>query len=391
MSDRRLYMLEPRSPGAEWAPFAGVRPVAELRAGVWRIRERWEGILHAETVAILGDHCPGFFEGAEPPVSAAGPVEGPAIVAASWFAPSGEPLELDEGTARLTHEGLTVAWIVGEGDTWEGEHEEGDAQEIDGLVLHGAYDLLTALEHLLPADCADFLATRGDDLPGGSIVIGEPSEVAIFGGFVEPGVVFDTRHGAIVIEEGAQVRGGSRLEGPLYIGPQSWVLGGDVKGSVLGPHCRVRGEVSSCLFLAYVNKAHDGFVGHSVFGAWVNLGAGTITSNLKNTYGPVRLEAGGIRIETERQFLGSLVADHAKTAIGTLLGTGTIIGAGANVFGGPAPKWVRPFAWGVAGADRVTEDGFLTTAGRVLPRRQVELTTERAESLRAMYRRSTGP
>ena len=57
MSDRALYLLEPMNPGPAWAPFAGVRPVAELRAGVWRIRERWEGILDAETSAILGDHC----------------------------------------------------------------------------------------------------------------------------------------------------------------------------------------------------------------------------------------------------------------------------------------------------------------------------------------------
>ncbi len=390
MSDRLLYLLEPIDPGAEWAPFAGVRPVAELRAGVWRIRERWEGILDAETAAILGDHCAGFFEGAEPPVQPLAPVDGPCLVAASWFAPSGEPLELDPAARRLTHDGMTVGWVVAAGERWEGPDEAGDAQEIDGLVLHGAHDILTALEHLLPADCADFLAHRGDDLPGGSIVIGEPSEVVILGGFVEPGVVFDTRGGGIVIDEAAQVRSGARLEGPLYVGPQTIILGGDVRGSVFGPQCRVRGEVSACVFHGYVNKAHDGFVGHSVLGAWVNLGAGTTTSNLKNTYGKIRLEAAGVRIETERQFLGSLIADHAKTAIGTMLGTGTIIGAGANVFGGAVPKWVRPFAWGLGGVERVTEAGFLEIAGRVLPRRQVELTPERSAALTATYRRLTG-
>ncbi len=390
MSDRPLYLLEPMEPGAAWAPFAGVRPVSELRAGVWRIRERWEGILEAETAAILGNHCAGFFEGAEPPVQPMGPVEGPCIVAASWFAPSGVPLELEPDARRLVHEGTTVAWFVADGEEWTGPHDEGEAQEVDGLLLHGAHDILTALEHLLPADCADLLATRGDDLPGGSIVIGEPSEVVIFGGFVEPGVVFDTRGGGIVIDEGAQVRSGARLEGPLYIGPQTIIFGGDVRASVFGPQCRVRGEVSACVFHGYVNKAHDGFVGHSVLGAWVNLGAGTTTSNLKNTYGDIRLEPAGQRIETGRQFLGSLIADHAKTAIGTLLSTGTVIGAGANVFGGAPPKWVPPFAWGATGSARVTEEGFLTVAGRVLPRRQVELTPERVAGLTATYRRLSG-
>ena len=106
MSDRPLYLLEPITPGAAWAPFAGVRPVAELRAGIWRIRERWEGFFDAETAVILGDHCAGFFEGAEPPVQPMAPVVGPCIVAASWFAPTGEPLDLDPDARRLTHAGI---------------------------------------------------------------------------------------------------------------------------------------------------------------------------------------------------------------------------------------------------------------------------------------------
>ena len=85
-----LYLLEPDRPGAAWAPFAGVRPIAELRAGAWRVRERWEAACAAETAAILGDHADGFSEGDEPPVRPPAPVEGPAVIGASWFAPSGE-------------------------------------------------------------------------------------------------------------------------------------------------------------------------------------------------------------------------------------------------------------------------------------------------------------
>ena len=390
MSDRPLYLLEPEHPGPSWAPFAGVRPIAGMRAGIWPIHERWEGILETETVAILGAHCAGFFEGEGPEVRAPEPVEGPAIVAASWFAPSGQVPAIEEGTRRLTHEGASVAWIVADGERWEGPHDEGGEQEVDGILLHGTHDLLTALEHLLPADCSDLLSNRGDDLPGGSIVIGEPSEVVLFGAFVEPGVIFDTRAGGIVVDEGVQLRSGARLEGPLYVGPHTIVLGGDIRASVFGPQCRVRGEVTASVFQGYANKAHEGFVGHSVLGAWVNLGAGTTTSNLKNTYGDIQLGTGDARIATGRQFLGSLIGDHAKTAIGTLLGTGTVVGAGANLFGGAAPKVVPPFAWGVDGAERVTEEGFLRTAGRVMPRRGVEFTPEREASLAATHRRLTG-
>jgi hypothetical protein len=126
------------------------------------------------------------------------------------------------------------------------------------------------------------------------------------------------------------------------------------------------------VFLGYANKAHDGFVGHSVIGRWANLGAGTITSNLKNTYGRVRLDVAGTPLDTGLQFLGSLIGDHAKTAIGTLLGTGTVIGTGANVFDAVRPpKYVPPFAWGTTGSARLSRDGFLKIAERVLPRRDV--------------------
>ena len=125
-------------------------------------------------------------------------------------------------------------------------------------------------------------------------------------------------------------------------------------------------------------------------GHWVNLGALTTTSNLKNTYGPVRLEVAGERIETGRQNLGTLFGDHAKTAIGTMLATGTVVGAGANVFGPPTPpKYVPPFAWGGAGDGRLTSDGFLRVAERVMTRRNVALTPERRLSLERTFARGT--
>jgi UDP-N-acetylglucosamine diphosphorylase / glucose-1-phosphate thymidylyltransferase / UDP-N-acetylgalactosamine diphosphorylase / glucosamine-1-phosphate N-acetyltransferase / galactosamine-1-phosphate N-acetyltransferase len=172
------------------------------------------------------------------------------------------------------------------------------------------------------------------------------------------------------------------------VGGGTRVLGGFIREAVFGPECRVRGEIASTVFLGYGNKAHDGFVGHSVVGHWVNLGAGTTTSNLKNTYGAVRLEVRGARIETGRSNLGTLFGDHAKTAIGTMLATGTVIGAGANVFGATVPpKYVPAFAWGCAG-ERVTEDGFLTVARRVLARREVAWSDARQDSLRRTYARS---
>lgn len=384
-----LYLLEPEQPGAAWAPFTGVRPIAELRAGVWRIRERWEAATGAESVAILGDHAAGFQDGDEPPTRAVGPIDGPAIIGRSSFAPSGATIDIAAGARRLTHSGITVGWIVPHGERWDGPNDEGPSAEIDGVPLGGTFDLLTALDQLLSADCADFRADPGDGVPAGSIVLGDAADVVCHGAQVEPGVVFDVRHGTIVLERNAEVRSGTRLEGPVYVGPDTKVFGGFIRNSVFGPECRVRGEIASSVFFGYANKAHDGFVGNSVVGYWVNLGAGTTTSNLKNTYGPVRLDPAGERIDTGRTNVGTLFGDHAKTSIGTMLSTGSIVAAGANVFGTlTPPKYVPPFAWGCGGDEWMTEEGFLRIAERVLPRRGITLTPERRESLRRTYRRA---
>jgi UDP-N-acetylglucosamine diphosphorylase/glucosamine-1-phosphate N-acetyltransferase len=385
-----LLMLDSTVPGPIWAPFAGVRPLSELRAGIWKIRERWEAALDLDAAAIVTPHASGFHEGFEPPCQTKVSGSGPVILASSSFAPTGVPIELAAQTRRLTHAGKTVAWLVADAARWDGPNDEGPSQEVDGLPLRGTFDLITALDRFLVADCLGFAAGTVDPVPAASIVLGDPGIIFCRGAAVEPGVVFDTRSGAIVLEAGVEVRHGTRLEGPLYVGERSRILGGHSRYSVFGPRCNVNGEVSNSVFVGYANKSHDGFLGHSVLGPWVNLGAGTTTSNLKNTYGTVSLEVAGERIVTGRQFLGSLIGDHAKTAIGTLFSTGTVIGAGASVFGPvQPPKYVPPFSWGSDGTKRVTEEGFLKVAERVMPRRDVAFTSERRSSLRDTYRRLT--
>ena len=385
----QLYLLEPDSPGPEWAPYAGVRPIAELRAGAWLVRERWEAALEADTTATIGDHVHGFQEAGAAPVIAPGPIKGPATIGASWFAPSGARVGAGSAARRFTHHGSTVGWVVAQGETWKGPNDAGPGLEIEGLPLRGAFDLVTALEVLLEGDCADFVGSVTSEIPKGSLVLGDPGKVISRGAAIEPGVVFDVRHGAVVLQDGVEVRHGTRLEGPVFVGPNTRIHGGFIRGCSFGPECRVHGELATTVFVGYDNKSHDGFVGHSVLGPWVNLGAGTITSNLKNTYGPVRLDVRDTRIETGRLNLGTLFGDHAKTAIGTMLSTGTVVSAGANVFGAAAPKYVPPFAWGSAGTERVSEEGFLRVAERVLERRSVEFSAGVRSSLRQTYSRGT--
>ena len=385
----RLYLLEPDTGSWAWAPFGGVSPVAEWRVGAYRIRERWERTVGRSVTAIIDDRMAGYRDVDSAPVQPAGEISGPAIVADARFAPrlSDRPMAT---FSRLTAEGRSVAWHVAEGQSWSGPHDDGEDRPIDGLALEGAGDILDGLDTLLAHDARHLAGSVTSMIPPGSIVLGASEDVVLHHAEVEPGVVFDVRGGPVVID-GGTVRSGTRLEGPIYLGPGTVILGGSLRNSAIGPECRVRGEVASSVFMGYANKAHDGFLGHSVVGQWANLGALTTTSNLKNTYGTVRLQTDAHRWDTRRQFLGSLIGDHAKIAIGTMLGTGTIIGAGANVFGaGPVPKYLPPFAWGSDGNERMSATGFLTVASRVMPRRGVEWTPEREASLAAAYARLTG-
>jgi len=371
---QQLYLLDP-DPGPAWEPFAGVRPLSELRAGAHLIRERWEMFVGTEAAAIFAlPHLAGFPEAGVPPVEPRRSVPGPAIIGSSTFAPRGLAAPFPDVPTRLVHGGITVGWAVPAGGTWSGPVANARAIDVDGVLLRGVHDLVTALEQLLREDTIKLLGDS-EPVPQGSIVIGDPAWISLREDLIEPGVVFDTRNGPVVLESGVEVRSGTRLEGPLWVGSNTRLVGGPLRNSAIGPWSVVHGEMSTTTLLGYANKSHYGFVGHSVLGRWVNLGAGTTTSNLKSTYGPVRLRVRDADLETGHQFLGSLIGDHAKTAIGTMLDTGSVIGAGASVFDGlRAPKYVPPFAWGGAASERMTKQKFLAIVERVLPRRDIQVT-----------------
>ena len=138
---------------------------------------------------------------------------------------------------------------------------------------------------------------------------------------------------------------------------------------------RLGGEIGGTSIVGYSNKAHDGHLGDSIVGEWVNLGAGTDNSNLLNTYSevPVRLEPDGPRERTGRIFFGSVIGDHVKCAIGTRLMTGTVLGTGAMVARStPPPSTVRRFAWLTDDGERSYQIGkFVEVARTVMARRSL--------------------
>jgi UDP-N-acetylglucosamine diphosphorylase / glucose-1-phosphate thymidylyltransferase / UDP-N-acetylgalactosamine diphosphorylase / glucosamine-1-phosphate N-acetyltransferase / galactosamine-1-phosphate N-acetyltransferase len=210
----------------------------------------------------------------------------------------------------------------------------------------------------------DFLAAGRSGIEGvveePSAVRGSPSNVYIApGARVHPMVVIDAAAGPVYIDEGAEIQPFTRIEGPCYVGKRSILLGAKCReGNSIGPMCRIGGEVEQSIILGYSNKYHDGFLGHAYVGQWVNLGAMTTNSDLKNDYSNVSVVLDGRRsIDTGSTKVGALVGDHAKTSIGTLLNTGAYVGAMTLLVasGRLMPKFIPSFAWYVEG---LLSEGF---------------------------------
>jgi UDP-N-acetylglucosamine diphosphorylase / glucose-1-phosphate thymidylyltransferase / UDP-N-acetylgalactosamine diphosphorylase / glucosamine-1-phosphate N-acetyltransferase / galactosamine-1-phosphate N-acetyltransferase len=372
-----------------WEPFALTRPAGELLFGTMTLRERTERAAGARCAGHLtAEHLRGFEEPGAPPVLA-GPEsgEGDRLFLLSRFVPAGGERALDPGSLRegpLRCGDAVVGWFAPRGsppppDSFLLQPDSGGAPNgaaLDGRVLVHVWELLTLNPAQLTRDIETrFPAPETPSLPAGVHHWGEHSLIVDPSARLEPGAVFDTSRGPIWIDREAVVRAFSRLAGPAYIGPGSSVLGGPVECVSVGPVCRVRGELAESICLGYVNKQHDGHMGHAYLGRWVNLGAETTNSDLKNNYGTIRVWTPGGEVDTGEIKLGSLVGDHVKTGIGLLLNTGTVIGAGSNLFGAAMPpKYVPPFSWG-SGEELVEFrlDKFLEVAERAMSRRDVEM------------------
>ncbi len=211
---------------------------------------------------------------------------------------------------------------------------------------------------------------------------------------ISPTVVLDTSAGPIFIDQHAAIRPGSVIIGPAYIGPHTIITDRSlIKGRTsIGPQCRIGGEVGGTIIQGYSNKSHDGHLGDSYVGEWVNFGAGTTNSNLLNTYGEVvmRLRPDGPRERTGMTFLGAIVGDHVKFAILTRIMTGTVVGTGAMIASStPPPTTVPGFAW-LTDDDRASVrsyrfDKFIEVAQTVMARRNVPLSDALCERLRTLH------
>jgi UDP-N-acetylglucosamine diphosphorylase/glucosamine-1-phosphate N-acetyltransferase len=392
----------------DWRPFALTRPIGEVRFGAMTLRERierWAGV--AADGTLTRPWLAGFREADAPPaLPRTGAPEGDLLLVCSRFVPEGEPPdELLE--VRLPVLLVCRGTVVGcrlpagtdrpDADWLAAPEAIQGAREIavSGRLLGGVWQLVEFGPERLERDVSDAAAAESAGAgagatPAGVHRLGDGPLLFGEGVSIEPGALLDTRGGGILLGPGTSVRTGARLAGPIAVAEDCRLLGGSYSVLSAGPRCYLRGELEETTAFGYVNKAHDGFIGHAVIGRWVNLGALTTNSDLKNTYGAVSLGGPDGPVDTDLIKLGCLLGDHVRTAIGTLLNTGTVVGAGASLFGDRMPpKWVPPFAWGADGepASYLLES-FVETAATVFRRRGVVADERVREWWTACWRRA---
>jgi UDP-N-acetylglucosamine diphosphorylase / glucose-1-phosphate thymidylyltransferase / UDP-N-acetylgalactosamine diphosphorylase / glucosamine-1-phosphate N-acetyltransferase / galactosamine-1-phosphate N-acetyltransferase len=212
---------------------------------------------------------------------------------------------------------------------------------------------------------------------------------------IDPFVVLDARLGPIWIDAGAKLQPFTRIEGPCYVGAGSQLFRANIReGTTIGPVCRVGGEVEESILHGYANKYHDGFLGHSYVCPWVNLGALSTNSDLKNDYSAVRVPLWGEAIDSGSTKVGCFIGDHAKTAICSLFNTGTSVGVMSMVLPGGEllPKHIPGFSryWHGAIEDLASVDSAIETARTAMSRRDCSLTPAGERLLRRVEEMTAG-
>ncbi len=257
------------------------------------------------------------------------------------------------------------------------------------------WDAISLNARAIQDDARFFAHANSEALSAPGIFTIKPENIAIGDGTkIAPLVVLDASKGAIIIGENVEIQPHVSIFGPCFIGDNVLIKAASriYEGTTLGEHSKVSGEIKNTVFQGFGNKQHDGCLGYSFIGEWVNLGAGTNVSDLKNNYGTIRARFSSDKsqeISTDLTSLGLLAGDHTKSAINTSFNTGTVTGISANVFAPSPDKFVPSFSWGGLSDSPIFEaDKALELARIVMSRRKRNLTPEEEILLRMEFERA---
>jgi UDP-N-acetylglucosamine diphosphorylase/glucosamine-1-phosphate N-acetyltransferase len=371
-------------------PFTFTRPIADIRLGILTIREKWERMLNSKTSTLTE----GYLNIKFPVVK-----EKDNILINSSILPNetiiSELSQLSPNQTLITGETIIALRLK------EEDIENLDWDVIDSVTplqtkstpkkINYLWNLVEMNEEAILEDFEMLTAGRQSQPIPNTVKVSAAEKIFIEKGAILENIIINATEGPVYIGKDAHIMDGAILRGPLAIGDHSTIkMGAKIYGGTsFGPHCKVGGEVSNSIIFGYSNKAHDGFLGHSVIGEWCNLGADTNTSNLKNSYENVRLwdYQEESFVKTDLQFCGTFMGDHTKCGINTMFNTGTVVGACAQVFGsGFMRNFIPSFSWGsVSGFSKHNIDKALTVAKRVYARRDIEFTKIDEDILRHVY------
>ncbi len=377
-------------------PLTLTRPVFDLRLGILTIQEKWEKHLNTQFKAgIYDNYLSSVFKSHQIDIAQN------CIWVNSRYLPTNELVNTIKSLA-------SGEFLV--------QNDEIIAANIDGKRSISLYDnkdfrvdKLTKVEYSLATKSISFfwdlLSLNGEEISSdlqffNNNPIGNSSlcKDSIFknsehifvsdSAKIEPGCIFIAEKGPIFIGDNSIIEAGSILKGPVAIceGATVKMRGRIYDSTTIGPFSKVGGEVSNSIFHSYSNKAHDGYVGNSLIGQWCNFGADTNTSNLKNNYAEVKIFDWTTKTEYDNgsQFFGTILGDHSKTAINTVLNTGTTCGVSTTIFStGFPPRYIPSFKW--MGQEKTLPHDFkkATSAMRaMMNRRNVELTDEYIEMMK---------
>lgn len=383
------------------------RPGYAISCASYRLVD-WLAQLSAETGAplrgVVRPHLAQIQELDFPQIDRRQPtVETPALLVNSRLVPSVTAYrtlsKLINGleTTAIYHDGTLAAAMIG---------PRGPAPPPDGEVEHWVKYLANSLVGKLPESATKLpLFTYPHDVVRYHLeIIGESlahrlgsgrfKEIAD-GVFAAEGatlgqyVVTDTSKGPVLLDEGAAVGPHCFLRGPAYLGPKARVIEHSaIKDAVaLGHTTKIGGEIEASIVEPYTNKQHHGFLGHSYLGSWINLGAGTSNSDLKNTYGTVKMEYRGESVATGMQFVGCILGDYAKSAINTGIFTGKTVGCCSMLYGfvtTNVPSFVN-YARLFGQVTELPPEVMIATQQRMFARRSVQQRPCDIALIHAMY------
>ena len=300
-----------------------------------------------------------------------------------WTRESVELLS-DKDTAFMKDDKLVAAnlsssdaarWISN-GGPLKSKLESVEFKNIEVYQCNYLWDIIKFINQSISDDASELKPVDRLDYPHTNLI--NPDKIFINNAKVMPGALINAEKGPVIIDNNAVIYGQTYIEGPAFIGTDTVIKPlTKIVGSVIGKKCKIGGEVESSVIQGYSNKVHDGHLGDSFIGEWVNLGAGTSNSNLKNNYSSVKISLNENLIDTNSLHIGCFIGDHVKTAIGTLINTGTIIGAASMIstYGFP-PVNLPPFSWYFnRKKERMDFDKFVSTAQKSKSRRNKNFTS----------------